>query len=274
MPRLARSARQPQLGGHDPGEVGGLDEVLEDVLPVAGAVAQPAEQRDHLGVHLGDADLDQRVLPSAYARAPRRPDLGPLVLLLDALRMDAAVEHERLEGHPADLATDRVEAGQQHRLGGVVDDDVDAGDGLVGADVAPLAADDPALHVIARQVQDRDDRLGGLLARDPLDRERDDATGPILTLVARLGLDVAHDQRGVTLGLGLDVLDQLGTRLGRRQPGNLLEHPAPLLLEVGELRLATRDVGFGTRQLVLAGHHLVGFLLQPLRALLEPRPRG
>ena len=50
----------------------------------------------------------------------------------------------------ADLAADRVEAAEQHRLGGVVDDQVDPGDLLEGADVAALAADDPALHVVGR----------------------------------------------------------------------------------------------------------------------------
>ena len=179
-----------------------LDEVLEHVLAVAGAVAQPAEQRDQLGVHLGDADLDQGVLAGPDAQRLDL-DLGPLVLLLDALRVDAAVEHQRLEGQPADLAADRVEAGEQHGFRGVVDDDVDAGDGLVGADVAALAADDPALHVVARQVQHGDDGLGGLLARDPLDGQGDDPAGAVLALVARLGLDVAHDQRGVALGLRL-----------------------------------------------------------------------
>ena len=55
-----------------------------------------------------------------------------------------------------DLAADRVEAGQQHRLGGVVDDQVDAGHRLERADVAALAADDPALHLVAGQVQHAD----------------------------------------------------------------------------------------------------------------------
>ena len=54
-----------------------------------------------------------------------------------------------------DLAPHRIEAGEDHRLGRVVDDDVDAGDDLERADVAALAADDPALHVVARQVDDR-----------------------------------------------------------------------------------------------------------------------
>src|SRR5258705_514060 len=70
--------------------------------------------------------------------------LGPLVGLLDAGRVDAAVGDQLLEGEPADLAPDRLEAGQQDGLRRVVDDQVDARDGLVGADVAAFATDDAA----------------------------------------------------------------------------------------------------------------------------------
>ena len=93
---------------------------------------------------------------------------APLVDLLDPGRVDPAVDDQRLHRDPGDLAADRVEAAQHHGLGGVVDDDVDAGDLLEGPDVAALAADDPALHVVAGQVHHRDRRLGGLLGREPL----------------------------------------------------------------------------------------------------------
>ena len=63
--------RQPQLGGHDPGDVRGLDQVPEHVLAVRRAVAQPAEQGDQLRVHVGDAQLDQGVLAGAHAAGAR-----------------------------------------------------------------------------------------------------------------------------------------------------------------------------------------------------------
>ena len=69
---------------------------------------------------------------------------------LDAGGMDAAILHETLEGDAGDLAADGVEAGEDDRLGGVVDDEVDAGRELEGADVAPFAADDAPLHVFTR----------------------------------------------------------------------------------------------------------------------------
>ena len=69
--------------------------------------------------------------------------------LLDAAGVDAAVGDELGDGDPGDLAADRVEAREDDRLGGVVDDEVHAGRLLEGADVAALAADDAALHLVA-----------------------------------------------------------------------------------------------------------------------------
>ena len=81
--------------------------------------------------------------------------LGQLVAgldhhLLDARRVDAPVAEEALEGRPGDLAAHRVEGAEHDRLGGVVDDDVDAGRRLERADVAALAPDDAALELVGR----------------------------------------------------------------------------------------------------------------------------
>ena len=102
-----------------------------------------------------------------------------------------------LQGQPGGLAADRVEAGQQHRLRGVVDDQVDAGDLLEGPDVAALPADDPALHVVAGQVHDGDDRLGGLVGGEPLDRAWRRSRGRARRASSAASLDVAGDQRGL-----------------------------------------------------------------------------
>ena len=165
-PRATDPRVDAELGGHHPGDVRGLDQVAEHVLAVGRAVLEPADQGDQLRVQVGDPDVEQRVLGGPLAE---RIDLvaGALVGLLDAVRVDPAVLDQHLQGDPADLAPDRVEAGQQHGFRGVVDDHVDAGDGLERADVAALAADDPALDLVGRQVHDRDHRLRGLVARPP-----------------------------------------------------------------------------------------------------------
>ena len=83
--------------------------------------------------------------------------------LFDARRMDAAVGDQPLDRLLRDLAPIRIEAREDDRAGRVVDDQVDAGGQLERADVAPLAADDAALEIVARQIDDRHGRFDRVL---------------------------------------------------------------------------------------------------------------
>ena len=51
-----------ELGGHDPGQVHDLERVLEDVLPVARAEAEAAEDLHELLVELAAVGLEDRLL--------------------------------------------------------------------------------------------------------------------------------------------------------------------------------------------------------------------
>ena len=70
--------------------------------------------------------------------------------LLDAGGVDATVDEEPFERTLRDLAADRVKSGNDDSFRRVVDDEIDAGQRLEGADVPALAADDASLHVVAR----------------------------------------------------------------------------------------------------------------------------
>ena len=94
--------------------------------------------------------------------------------LLDAPRMDAAVGDELGERHARNLAAHRIEAGDDHRIRRIIDDDVDAGGELEGADVSPLAADDATLHLVVGQRHRRLADLGRVLGGDALHGERHD----------------------------------------------------------------------------------------------------
>ena len=118
-----------------------------------------------------------------------------VVRLLDARRMDAPVGQQLLERHAGDLAAHAVERRQHDRAGRVIDDEVDAGEVLERADVAPLATDDAALHVVGWQLHDADRRLGGVARGEALHRD---------------GQDRAHAPLGVALGLLLDLADLEG----------------------------------------------------------------
>jgi hypothetical protein len=238
-----------------------LDQVLEHVLPVRRAVAQQTHRADEFRMQIGDADLGHRVLGRALAQFGDLA-LAPLVDLLDPTRVDPAVQHQRVQRQPRGLPAYRVEAGQQHRLGGVVDDQVDAGGLLERPDVAALAADDPALHVVAGQVHDRHDRLAGLFRREPLDGTGDDLAGLDLALVLGLALDVANDRVRVPLRLRLERGDQFGLGLLAGQVRDAFEDPPALVLQVADLGALPVELGELSGELVLP-------LLDPAQLLVE-----
>ena len=97
---------------------------------------------------------------------------------------------------------------QDDRLGRVVDDQVDPGGLFEGADVAPLAADDPALHLVRRQVDDRDRVFRGVIRGDALDGGDDHVAGLLVGVLAGAPLDRPGDLDRVVLGLLADGLEQ------------------------------------------------------------------
>ena len=213
---------EAQLGRHGAADEGGFDRVHEHVLGVAVAVLQHAEQLDQLGMHAVDADLEDRLL-AGLAHALLDRFLGLAHHLLDAAGVDAAVRDQALERALGDLAPDRVEARHDHRFRRVVDDEVDAGGRLERADVAPFAADDAALQIVARQMHHRDGALGDELARQAFDGDRDDLLGLAVGLLARLLLDQADALGGLVARLVHHLLDELLARLVAGEAGGLLE---------------------------------------------------
>ena len=182
--------------------------MLEHVLAERGAVAQATQQGQDLRRQAGRA----RVVGGRLAGlADDDVDLG-LGLgddVLDAARVDAAVLHELGQGQARDLTTNRIEAAEHDRVGRVVDDEVDAGGLLEGADVAAFAADDAALHLVRRDGHGRDRGFGSVVDHDALDGGDDDVAGLVLGVLPGRALDGADEADGVVLGLLADLLDEL-----------------------------------------------------------------
>ena len=119
-----------------------------------------------------------------------------------------------LERHAGDLAAHAVEAGQDDRVRRVVDDEVDAGEVLERADVAALAADDAALHVVGRQLDDarpssppRGAAASRCIATERIERTRRSASRFVCSSIWRRSLDA------LVADLVLDLLDQHGLGL-------------------------------------------------------------
>src|SRR5699024_1869617 len=97
------------------------------------------EQLQHAGLDADDVRLEGGFF-APVADVVLHVLLGAGDDLLDAGRVDATVADQFTERQLGDLAPERIEAGQQHGLGRVVDDQVNAGQALEGADVAAFAA--------------------------------------------------------------------------------------------------------------------------------------
>jgi hypothetical protein len=149
--------------------------------------------------------------------------------LLDPRRVDPPVGDQPLERDLGDLAPQGIVAGDDDGLRRVVHDEVHAGGQLERADVPPLAPDDPALHVVRRQVHDGHRGLHRVIRGESLDGGREHLARLALGALARLLLQPHADQDGLAPGLGLHLGEQPLLGLLGGETGDPLELPALLV---------------------------------------------
>ncbi len=155
-----------------------------------------------------------------------------VVHLLDPRRVYAPVLDELVERQSSDLAAERVERRQHHRMRGVVDDEVDAREVLERADVPTFAADDAALEVVRCELDDRHRRLGRMAGGDALERVGDERAGAAASIGSCLFLHLSNLAGELVAHEVLRALEQLLARLVDGQAGDLLERPQRVLLRV------------------------------------------
>ena len=243
-----------------------LQRVLEHVLPVARPEVQAAEELDDLVVELTAVRLEHGLL-AGMADVIVDFGLGEVVHLLDPRRVDAAVLDELQEGHLGDLAADGVERGEHDGLGRVVDDHVDAGQVLQRPDVPPFAADDPALHVVRGQLDERGRRLGRVARRHALKRIGDEVSGSALRFRLGFFLELADPAGEVVLDELLGALEQRRLRLVDGHAGDPLQLGELLVLRSLQVLLQLSDVRLAVAQPLLA-------TVQLLQPRSRPRPPG
>src|SRR6266542_4022734 len=185
--------------------------------------------------------------------------------------MDAAVHEQPLEGTLCHLAADRVETRHDDGLWRVVDDEIDTGERLEGADVPALTADDPPLHVIARKRHDGHGVLGGVFGGVPLQRHRDDLASAGVSGLPRLLLEVVHLAIRDVAHLVLDALQEEPTRFVHRKarhPGEL----GPLLaLQLDDLLALGFKIQLLLHQATLPLVYRGELLVELFVLLVQPR---
>ena len=261
---------QPDFARHDPRQAGHLGRVRQDVLAITGAVAQTPHQAADVRMQIVQSEVER----DGFALLAHR--LVGLVLhllddFLDPRGVNAAVRNETLDGLLGDLAAVGVEAGQDDGARRVVHDEIDAGGHLEGADVAALSSDDPALEIVAWQVDDRHGGFDGVLAGAALNGLGDVVLRAVHRRFARFGVEALQQVGRFVAGLIFDLLDQEFLGFVRRQARDALE-----------LVLLTRHqifvfLGGGGHRRLAAGHGTIArghFLLDAVDhglAIVEQR---
>ena len=221
--------------------------MAQHILAVAGAVLQAADELDQVGVQAVDTQIHDSLVALAL-----HLDLQLAAALVDGLldagRVDTAIGDQALEGHAGDLTAGLVKAGQGDGFRRIIDDEVAAGGGLEGADVAAFTADDAALHLVAGQRHHADGGFAGGIGGAAGDGLADQLTGDVVALVLHVGL-VGADLHGLFVG-------QLVVHL-------LQQHGAGILLAHGGYGLQLFGLThFQLFQLVQAGFHGLGAALE------------
>ena len=211
-------------------------------------------------MHVEEPQLERRRLPFLDGQLVLF-DLDFLDDFLDAGGVDAAVRDQPFDGLLRHFAAEGIEARQDDGSGGVVDDELDAGGLLEGADVPALAADDAPLEIVAGQVDDRNRGLDGVFGGAALDRLGDDLLRLLRRHLAGLRLETLDEVGGVAAGLLLDLLDDEILRLVGGEAGNALQG---LLLLAEQLVAAPALGGEGAVPFV---ERLMPFTQHRLRAL-------
>ena len=213
---------QPDFLRHDAREPRHLRRVREHVLAVARAELQASHQPENLGVEVVQAELE-RDRPALFAHLVVGFVLDLLDDLFDTGRMDPSVDDQPFDGFLRDLAPIGIETRQDDRARRIVDNEIDAGRQLEGADVAPLAADDAALEIVAREIDHRHRGLDGVLGGRALNRLGDVLFRAIGGHFARFGVEPLQEIGGIVPRFALDLLDEQLLRFVGRQAGDALE---------------------------------------------------
>ena len=268
----ARAARlldvDAQLPGHEPGQPGDFQAVGQYVLAVGGAVLQPPDQLDEVGVQAVDAQVHDRFF--ALALHLQLKLAAALVhRFLDAGGVDAAVRDQALQRQAGDLAAGLVKARQRDGLGRVVNDEVAAGGGLQRADVAAFAADDAALHLIRGQRHDADGGFAGGVGRAAGDGLADHLAGDGVAFILHVGLVGGHTHGFFVGQLVVDLLEQHGAGVLLRHGGDGFELFDLAQLELFQLVQAGFNELRALFEVLLLALHGGGALVQRLLLLVH-----
>ena len=142
-PHLGHLDVGPGLGSQHPGQKSDLNGMLQHVFAIAVTIFELPQQPDQLPVQTADANVEGGLFAGLHNRLVNFV-VGAVHHVLDAGRLYAPVGDQLFQRQPGDFPSHRVEAGNSHCFGSVINNDVYSGKGFQGTNVASFTADETA----------------------------------------------------------------------------------------------------------------------------------
>ena len=239
---LRRRHIDAKLRRHKSGNMGHLDGVIQHVLAIAGTVSHAAKKADEFGVETVYICLEHGAL--AFGLDGRVDFLLRLRHhLFDACGVNSAVLNELFKRQARHFAAHGIEAGDGDGFGGIVDDEVAAGQRFDAADVAALAADDAPLHFVVGERYDGNGDLACVIGGAALDSGGDNGASLILRLFLVLSFNLLDLHRHLMRYIVTDVGDKVLLCLLDGEARNLFEQFKLALLDERDLMLLILNSG-------------------------------
>ena len=243
-----------KLASHQAGQPCHFQRMAQHILAIAGAILQAADQLDQIGMQA----VDTKVHHSLFALALHLNFQFAAALihgLLNAGRVDTAIGDQALQGHAGHFTAGLVKAGKGDGFRRIVNNEVTASGSFQSADVAALAANDAALHLVRGQRHHADGGFTGGIGCAAGNGLADQLTGDGITFVLHVSL-IGADLHGLFVGqLIVNVLQQHGAGIFLGHGGDGFQ-----LFGLAQLELF---------QLVQAGFHQFAALFQVLFLALQ-----
>ena len=152
-----RSSGKLYIGSHfsrqNAGEIGGINAVLQDILPIAGTILQTAKRLDQFRIHTADAAFHDSLFTGFTDRLIHF-FLRLCHDLFDAGRMDTAILDKTFQRKTRDFTADRIKARQDDSFRSIINDEIDAGQRFDGTDISAFTTNDASLHLFIRKSHD------------------------------------------------------------------------------------------------------------------------
>ena len=211
-----------QLRSHHACQVCNLNRVVQHILTIAGAIFQTAQKLNQLRMQAMHANRKGCLLASLLNLL-----LNLFLSLLDHFfntgRMNTTVVNQLFQSNAGNLAAHRIKAGNNNCLRSIVDNQVNAGQSFQSADIATLATDNAALHLIIRQTNNGNGGLSDMVSSAALNCQRDNLASLSVSIILSLLLQLLDHHCGIMLNLIFERLQQLLLCLVTCQTGDTLQ---------------------------------------------------